>query len=83
MGFIDDGKLDSFMFRLFDSNNDGHIDFKEFWMAMYVMTKGTKEQKLKQVNHLNIERPKKFLLHFSRYFNFTTSTMIKKCPKMN
>ena len=53
MGFIDDGKLDSFMFRLFDSNNDGHIEFKEFWMTMYVMSKGTKEQKLKQVSHLS------------------------------
>ena len=58
LGFIDDGKLDSFMFRLFDSNNDGHIDFKEFWMAMYVMSKGTKEQKLKQVNNLNIKDQK-------------------------
>ena len=37
------------MFRFFDSDEDGYIDFKEFWIALYVITNGTKEEKLQKV----------------------------------
>ena len=47
--FIDNEKLDSLIFRLFDSDGDGNMDFKEFWMVMYIMSEGSREQKLKQV----------------------------------
>ena len=40
---------DFLSFRLFDSDGDGTIDFKEFWMTMYIMSNGTKEEKIKKV----------------------------------
>ena len=51
---VNASKLDSLIFRLYDSNNDGHIDFKDLVTVAYAISEGTEEDKLKQV-HLPIQ----------------------------
>ena len=43
-------KLDSLIFRLYDSDSDGHIDFKDLVTVAYAISEGTEEEKLKQVH---------------------------------
>ena len=45
----DTAKLESHIFRMYDKNGDGHIDFREFMIVLYVMSNGTPEENLKQV----------------------------------
>merc|ERR1711935_799991 len=45
----DIAKLESHIFRMYDKNGDGHIDFGEFMIALYVMSNGTPEENLKQI----------------------------------
>ena len=42
-------KLESHIFRMYDTNGDGHIDFREFMIVLYIMSNGTPEENLKQV----------------------------------
>ena len=46
---MDTSKLESHIFRMYDSNGDGHIDFREFMIVLYVMSSGSPEENLKQV----------------------------------
>ena len=72
------------MYRLFDSDGDGHIDFKELWMTMYVMAQGSEEEKLKQVSYLSSLISKLHLFSFCfRFSNCMMLTMIKRCLRMN
>ena len=41
--------LEKHIFRMYDTNNDGHIDFKEFMILLYIMSAGTPEQNLEQI----------------------------------
>ena len=34
---------------MYDTNNDNHIDFREFMMVLYILSKGTPEQNLEQI----------------------------------
>merc|ERR1712025_1258392 len=34
---------------MYDSNKDGHIDFREFMIVLYIMSNGTPEENLKQI----------------------------------
>ena len=34
---------------MYDKNDDGHIDFKEFMMVLYVMSNGTPEENLRKI----------------------------------
>ena len=34
---------------MYDTNGDGHIDFREFMIVLYIMSNGTPEENLKQV----------------------------------
>ena len=43
-------KVESLLFRLYDSNSDGHIDFKDLVTVAYAISEGTEEEKLKQVH---------------------------------
>lgn len=45
----DTEKLEKHIFRMYDSNKDGHIDFREFMMVLYIMSNGTPEENLKQI----------------------------------
>jgi len=45
----DTAKLQSHIFRMYDTNDDGHIDFREFMIVLYVMSNGTPEENLKQI----------------------------------
>ena len=45
----DIAKLESHIFRMYDKNGDGHIDFREFMIVLYVMSDGTPEENLKQI----------------------------------
>ena len=49
---MDTSKLESHIFRMYDSNGDGHIDFREFMIVLYVMSSGSPEENLKQVKKL-------------------------------
>lgn len=42
-------KLESHIFRMYDTNGDGHIDFREFMIVLYIMSNGTPEENLKQI----------------------------------
>merc|ERR1712088_835144 len=37
------------IFRMYDSNKDGHIDFREFMIVLYIMSNGSPEENLKQI----------------------------------
>jgi len=45
----DTAKLESHIFRMYDKNGDGHIDFREFMVVLYVMSNGSPEENLKQI----------------------------------
>merc|ERR1712050_729583 len=45
----DTEKLERHIFRMYDTNGDGHIDFREFMIVLYVMSNGTPEENLKQI----------------------------------
>merc|ERR1712142_1379719 len=45
----DTEKLERHIFRMYDTNKDGHIDFREFMIVLYVMSNGTPEENLKQI----------------------------------
>ena len=46
---IDVLKLEKHIFRIFDKDGDGSIDFKEFMVILFIMTSGTPEDNLKQI----------------------------------
>ena len=41
--------LERHIFRMYDTNMDGCIDFKEFMVLLYIMSAGTPEQNLEQI----------------------------------
>ena len=45
----DTTQLESHIFRMYDSNGDGHVDFREFMIVLYVMSNGTPEENLKKI----------------------------------
>ena len=45
----DTTQLESHIFRMYDSNGDGYIDFREFIILLYVMSNGTLEENLKKI----------------------------------
>merc|ERR1712156_740285 len=45
----DTEKLERHIFRMYDTNEDGHIDFREFMIVLYVMSNGSPEENLKQI----------------------------------
>jgi len=42
-------KLENHIFRMYDVNNDGKIDFKEFMIVLTVISKGTPDENLEQI----------------------------------
>ena len=42
-------QLESHIFRMYDSNGDGYVDFREFMIVLYVMSHGTPEENLKKI----------------------------------
>jgi len=42
-------KLSNHVFRMYDTNGDGLVDFKEFIIALDIFTNGSPEQNLKQI----------------------------------
>ena len=42
-------QVERHIFRMYDSNRDGDIDFREFMIVLYVMSSGTPEQNLRQI----------------------------------
>ena len=45
----DADNLERHIFRMYDSNLDGIIDFREFMLVVYIMSKGSPEENLKQI----------------------------------
>ena len=45
----DTEKLSKHIWRMYDTNLDGHIDFREFMIVLYVMSNGSPEDNLKQI----------------------------------
>merc|ERR1719219_2080453 len=45
----DTTQLESHIFRMYDSNGDGYVDFREFMIVLHVMSNGTLEENLKQI----------------------------------
>jgi len=45
----DTDKLEKHIFRMYDANGDGFIDFREFMLVLYVLSSGTPEENLKQI----------------------------------
>merc|ERR1712042_203677 len=45
----DAGKMEKHVFRIYDSNNDGYIDFQEFMVIFYCMADGTPEEVLGKI----------------------------------
>ena len=46
---IETESLERHIFRMYDTNLDGCIDFKEFMVVLYIMSAGTPEQNLEQI----------------------------------
>ena len=46
---LDVNTLEKHIFRIFDKDGDGSIDFKEFMVLLYIMSAGTPEQNLEQI----------------------------------
>ena len=46
---VDVNRLEEHIFRLFDKDGNGSIDFKEFMVVLYIMSSGTPEENLKQI----------------------------------
>jgi len=42
-------KLDDYVYRMYDKNQDGFIDFKEFTIVLYMLSSGSAEEKLLQM----------------------------------
>ena len=42
-------KLDDYVYRMYDKNKDGFIDFKEFTIVLFMLSSGTPEEKLLQI----------------------------------
>ena len=36
-------------YRLYDTNNDGYIEFREFLLLVYILSKGSPEENLEQI----------------------------------
>merc|ERR1712106_377784 len=45
----DSDRIGRHIWRMYDVNEDGHIDFREFMAVLYVMSSGTPEENLKQI----------------------------------
>ena len=45
----DTEKLGKHIWRMYDTNQDGHIDFREFMIVLYIMSNGSPEENLKQI----------------------------------
>merc|ERR1712002_928786 len=45
----DAGKMEKHVFRIYDTNNDGYIDFPEFMIVFYIMSDGTPEEVLGKI----------------------------------
>ena len=45
----DASKMEKHVFRAYDSNNDGYIDFVEFMVIFYIMSDGTPEEVLGKI----------------------------------
>merc|ERR1719346_594828 len=45
----DASKMEKHVFRVYDSNNDGYIDFVEFMVIFYIMSDGTPEEVLTKI----------------------------------
>merc|ERR1712212_1200812 len=45
----DVGKMEKHVFRIYDTNNDGYIDFPEFMIVFYIMSDGTPEEVLGKI----------------------------------
>merc|ERR1712012_635565 len=45
----DAGKMEKHVFRIYDTNNDGYIDFVEFMVVFYIMSDGTPQEVLKSI----------------------------------
>merc|ERR1712193_378775 len=48
----DAGKMEKHVFRIYDSNNDGYIDFVEFMVIFHIMSEGTSEEVLAKIFRL-------------------------------
>merc|ERR1711936_1307288 len=45
----DASKMEKHMFRIYDSNNDGYIDFTEFMLIFFLMSEGAPEEVLTKI----------------------------------
>ena len=45
----DAGKMEKHVFRVYDTNNDGYIDFVEFMVIFYIMSDGSPEEVLEKI----------------------------------
>merc|ERR1712168_1362469 len=45
----DAGKMEKHMFRVYDTNDDGYIDFPEFMVVFYIMSDGSPEEVLGKI----------------------------------
>ena len=45
----DAGKMEKHVFRIYDSNNDGYIDFPEFMIIYFIMNEGSPQDVLSKI----------------------------------
>merc|ERR1719186_1585694 len=48
----DASKMEKHVFRIYDSNNDGHVDFVEFMVVFFILSDGAPEEVLKKIFRL-------------------------------
>ena len=45
----DASKMEKHVFRVYDTNNDGHVDFVEFMVVYFILSEGTPEEVLEKI----------------------------------
>ena len=74
----DASKMEKHVFRIYDTNNDGHVDFVEFMVVYTIMAGGTEEEVLTKIFRFLVNDHDSFNFFPSRLFDVNSDGVISK-----